>query len=39
MEKVSDEFYLDRSRYIGQDRFYIIETEQGSESNAVGEYE
>lgn len=39
MEKVSDEFYLDRSRYIGQDRFYIIETEQGSESNTVGEYE
>lgn len=39
MEKISDEFYLDRSRYIGQDRFYIIETEQGSESNTVGEYE
>ena len=39
MEKISDEFYLDRSRYIGQDRFYIIETEQGSESNIVGEYE
>ena len=31
MEKVSDEFYLDRSKYIGQDRFFIIETEKGSE--------
>ena len=34
MEKISDEFYLDRSRYIGHDRFYIIETEQGSESRS-----
>lgn len=31
MEKVSDEFYLDRSKYIGQDRFFIVETEKGSE--------
>ena len=31
MEKMTDEFYLDRSKYIGGDRFYIIETEQGSE--------
>lgn len=30
-EKVTDEFYLDRSKYVSQDRFYIIETEQGSE--------
>lgn len=31
VEKISDEFYLDRSKYIGGDRFYIIETEKGSE--------
>ncbi len=31
MEKITDEFYLDRSKYIGGDRFYIIETEKGSE--------
>lgn len=31
VEKISDEFYLDRSRYVGCDRFYIIETERGSE--------
>lgn len=31
MEKISDEFYLDRSKYIGGDRFYIIETTKGSE--------
>ncbi len=31
MEKITDEFYLDRSKYIGGDRFYIIETELGSE--------
>lgn len=31
VEKISDEFYLERSRFVGNDRFYIIETEQGSE--------
>lgn len=31
MEKITDEFYLDRSKYIGGDRFYIVETEKGSE--------
>lgn len=31
VEKITDEFYLDRSKYIGGDRFYIIETELGSE--------
>lgn len=39
MEKISDEFYVDRSKYIGQDRFYIIETEQGSETTYAGGYE
>lgn len=37
MEKVSDEFYLDRSKYIGQDRFFIIETEKGSEEDQAQE--
>ena len=31
MEKITDEFWVERSKYIGNDRFYIIETEQGSE--------
>ena len=31
VEKITDEFYLERSKYIGGDRFYIVETEQGSE--------
>lgn len=39
MERISDEFYLDRSKYIGQDRFYIIETEQGSEEHTPEAYE
>ena len=39
MEKISDEFYLDRSKYIGQDRFFIIETEEGSEEYNSRSYE
>lgn len=39
MEKISDEFYLDRSKYVGQDRFFIIETEEGSEEFASRRYE
>lgn len=31
VEKVSDDFYIERSKFVGNDRFYIIETEQGSE--------
>ncbi len=38
VEKMTDEFYLDRSKYIGGDRFYIIETEQGSEEVADEPY-
>ena len=38
VEKVTDEFYLDRSKYIGCDRFYIIETEQGSEEKTDEPY-
>lgn len=38
VEKITDEFYLDRSKYIGGDRFYIIETELGSEERGDQEY-
>ena len=32
MEKITDEFYVAKSRYIGNDRFYIVETQLGSEN-------
>ena len=39
MEKMTDEFYIDKSKYIGGDRFYIIETEQGSEEKGDEPYQ
>lgn len=39
VEKITDEFYLDHSKYIGGDRFYIIETEKGSEERGDEEYQ
>lgn len=38
-EKISDTFYINRSKYVGEDKFYTIESEQGSEEHNPGVYQ